>query len=301
MALFFREIAAFAGIVCDVEEIFVVGDLQVFPTTPPDRALVAVTHAPIERVFEFRRPAGQYRQQIDPVERVAGGRSNPGRREAGCGQVHRDGHLIGYAPRLDTARPAADLRHPQPALQQIELAADKWPDFRKPLAAVIAGEYDERVVVARPLANCIKHAADAGIQGLHHFAVDARVSAFGQFGALDLALPCGGLDRGSRPRPVRRRVMEAQEIWFGPRRRRGDPGNCPFTQYIRDVACPLDGDFALVEIVFAAIADMSVVSGEPAHYSKEFVIAALQRAVARQISEMPFPDKRGAIAGAAQQ
>src|SRR5215472_694830 len=95
--------------------------------------------------------------------------------------------------------------------------------------------------------------------------------------------------------------MEAQEIWFGPRRRRGDPGNCPFTQYIRDVACPLDGDFALVEIVFAAIADMSVVSGEPAHYSKELVIAALQRAVARQISEMPFPDKRGAITGAAQQ
>src|SRR6516165_1607254 len=97
MGLFFREIAAFARIVCDVEEIFVVGDLQVFPTTPPYRALVAVTHAPIERAFEFRRPAGQYRQQIDPVERVAVGRSNPGHRETGCGQVHRDGHLVGYA------------------------------------------------------------------------------------------------------------------------------------------------------------------------------------------------------------
>ena len=53
MGLFFREIAAFAGIVFDVEEIFVVGDLQVFPTTAPYRALVAVTHAPIERAFEF--------------------------------------------------------------------------------------------------------------------------------------------------------------------------------------------------------------------------------------------------------
>src|SRR6516162_10967853 len=104
MGLFFREIAAFAGIVCDIEEIFVVGDLQVFPTTPPYRALVAVTHAPIERAFKFGRSAGQYRQQIDPVERVAGGRSNPGHRETGCLQVHRDGHLIGYAPRLDTAQ-----------------------------------------------------------------------------------------------------------------------------------------------------------------------------------------------------
>ena len=74
--------------------------------------LVAVAHAPIERAFEFCRPAGQYRQQIDPVERVAGGGSSSGRSEAGCGQVHRDAHLIGYAPRLDTAGPAADLRYP---------------------------------------------------------------------------------------------------------------------------------------------------------------------------------------------
>src|SRR5215469_9662200 len=112
MGLFLRKIAAFAGIVLDVEEIFVVGNLQVFPTTAPYCALVAVTHAPIERAFEFRRTAGQYRQQIDPVERVAGSRSNPGRRETCCGQVHRDAYLISYAPRLDTAWPAADLRHP---------------------------------------------------------------------------------------------------------------------------------------------------------------------------------------------
>ena len=46
---------------------------------------------------------------------------------------------------------------------------------------------------------------------------------------------------------------------------------------------------------------MRVVAGEPAHDAEEFVIAALQRAVARQISEMPFADQRGAIAGAAQQ
>src|SRR5262249_2062205 len=83
--------------------------------------------------------------------------------------------------------------------------------FRKSLAAVVAREHDERVVVARSLPNCVKHAADAGIQGL--------VAAFGQFSALDLALPRGGLDRGSRPRPMWRRIMEAQEIRFGPRRR----------------------------------------------------------------------------------
>src|SRR4029077_11627360 len=117
--------------------------------------------------------------------------------------------------------------------------------------------------------------ADAAIQRLHHFAVDAGVSALSQFGALDLALPRGGLDRGSRSRPVRCGVMEAQEIWFFHGRRCGNPCNCPFTQYIRDVARPLDWDFALVEIVFTAVADMSVVPSESAHHSKELVIAAL--------------------------
>src|SRR5215831_11568015 len=151
-------------------------------------------------------------------------------------------------------------------------------------------EHNERIVVARSLSNRIKHASDAGIQGLHHFAVDAGVSPFGHFSALDLALPRGGLDRGSRPWPVRCRVMEAQEIWFGPRRRCGDPDNCPVTQDVCDVACSLDRDLALVQVMFAAIADMSVVPGVSAHHSKKLVVAALQGAITRQISEMPFPD-----------
>src|SRR6516162_11833516 len=88
-----------------------------------------------------------------------------------------------------------------------------------------------------------------------------------------------GLDRGSRPRPVRCRVVEAEEIWFGPRRRGSDPGSCPFAQYVRDVACSLDWGLTLVEIVFTAITVMTVVPGKSAHHSEELVIAALQRAV----------------------
>src|SRR5262249_58229414 len=86
--------------------------IKVSRAAPPYRPLIAVAHAPIERAFEFGRSAGQYREQIDPVERIAGIRTDTGRREAGCGQVHRDAHLVGYATRLDPARPAADLRHP---------------------------------------------------------------------------------------------------------------------------------------------------------------------------------------------
>ena len=74
----------------------------------------------------------------------------------------------------------------------------------------------------------------------------------------------------------------------------------PVHSDVRDVACSLDGD-SLGEIVFAAIADMRLVSGGSAHHSEELVVAALQRTATGQISEMPFADKRGAKTGAAQQ
>ena len=81
------------------------------------------------------------------------------------------------------AGPPADLRHPEPAFQQVELAADKRPDFRKPLAAIVAGEHDERIVAAGRLPHRVEHAADAGVEDLHHLAVDAGVAALGDLGA----------------------------------------------------------------------------------------------------------------------
>ena len=46
---------------------------------------------------------------------------------------------------------------------------------------------------------------------------------------------------------------------------------------------------------------MRVVTRKPAHDAEEFIVAALQRAVFRQKSEVPFPDQRGLIADRAQQ
>jgi hypothetical protein len=51
--------------------------------------------------------------------------------------------------------------------------------------------------------------------------------------------------------------MKAEEEGFGPRRRCSDPGSGLLTQYVRDVARLLDGDLAFVEIVFAAVTDVS--------------------------------------------
>ena len=67
-------------------------------------------------------------------------------------------------------------------------------------------------------------------------------------------------------------------------------------QQVGYIACQLDRQFAFVEVGFAALALMCVVTGLAAHDAEEFVIAALQRAVFRQKPEMPFPEQRGAIA-----
>ena len=47
--------------------------------------------------------------------------------------------------------------------------------------------------------------------------------------------------------------------------------------------------------------DQLIVAGEPTHNAEELIVAASQRAVARQVSQMPFADQRSAIARAAQQ
>ncbi len=100
---------------------------------------------------------------------------------------------------------------------------------------------------------------------------------------------------------MRRVVVQAEKI--GPGRAGGGfhVSERPLAQQVGDIACPLDRQFAFVKVGFAALALMRVVTGEPAHDAEEFVIAALQRPVFRQKSEVPFPDQRGAIAGRAQQ
>src|ERR1051325_11449177 len=95
--------------------------------------------------------------------------------------------------------------------------------------------------------------------------------------------------------------MQAQEIRFGLRRRIGYPLRRSLAQHVSDVAGPLRRGLAFIEVVFAAVADMGVVSREPTHHAEELLIAALQRAVSWQIAEMPFPDKGGAVSGAPEQ
>src|ERR1700745_3053290 len=103
--------------------------------------------------------------------------------------------------------------------------------MREALAAISAAEGGKRVLAARAPPDGVEYAADAGVEDLHHLAIDAGVAARGELARLAFALACRRLDGGSGPRPVRGGVMQAQEIGLGPGGRIGDPGGGAIAQH----------------------------------------------------------------------
>src|SRR5215471_2452761 len=180
------EVAALAWIVSEVEQKLPFRHFEVFPIAAAHRPLLAIAHAPIESALGC--VSSQNRQKITAVRRITGRRCNPGSSETGRGQIHRDAHLIGDRTGHQPARPPADLRHSEPAFQQVEFAADKGPDLGETLAAIIAGENDEGLAPGRPTLHCLDDPPDPGIQYLHHLAVNAGRAALGDLRPSALAL-----------------------------------------------------------------------------------------------------------------
>src|SRR5260370_26275861 len=104
--------------------------------------LVAVAHATVEGTLARGCLSGQDRQEITAVERIGGRPRDAGRGETGRGQIHCDAYLIRHLAGHDATRPPADVRHPDPAFQQIKFAADEWPALGKTRAPIVAGEND---------------------------------------------------------------------------------------------------------------------------------------------------------------
>jgi hypothetical protein len=69
-------------------------------------------------------------------------------------------------------------------------------------------------------------------------------------------------------------------------------------QHIGNVADALYWSLAFVKIKLTPIAAMDVVAGEPTHDAEELIVAAPQRAIAREVSQMPFADQRSTVADA---
>ena len=129
-----------------VEQIFVLVDLQVLPAAGEHRALLVVLHAPEQRPLGDGARIAELPHQRDPVARIVGmGRGARGLEE-GRHPVHGDGELLGDRPGGRARRPAHHVGHADAAFHQVHLAADQRPVVGEALAAIVAGEDDDRVV-----------------------------------------------------------------------------------------------------------------------------------------------------------
>jgi hypothetical protein len=79
--------------------------------------------------------------------------------------------------RGNDSAPADDRRNARAALEEIALLNGKRPVVREPLAAVVAGEDDERIALAAGSLERLQHASDARIHVAHHRREDLRRSA----------------------------------------------------------------------------------------------------------------------------
>ena len=100
---------------------------------------------------------------------------------------------------------------------------------------------------------------------------------------------------------MRRGEMKAQQERLLRFRKTVDGLHCPVAEQIGHVAVALDRHLLLMQLVrvrpaAGCIGTMIEVIGRAAENAEEGVVAALERAVVRQIAEMPFADQARAVA-----
>jgi hypothetical protein len=118
--------------------------------------------------------------------------------------------LRAHAAGRDRSRPTCDARHADAALGQVHLAADQRPVVAEALAAVVAGEHDQRVIAQARGVEGIEHAANTFVHLADHLVIDVDRAAVvvRQRRAADLWL---GPAASRLPRPVRRGVVQAEQ------------------------------------------------------------------------------------------
>ena len=192
--------------------------------------------------------------------------------------------------------------HADAAFQQLRLLAAERPGLREALAAVVAGEDDDRVVgQALLLAARRSTRPIGGVQRRHHPAVRGQVAAVVVEDVADLARH--GLVARAFPRPVRRREVQRQEERLC-RLLLADVIDGALGQQVRVVADLVHRHFAFVQVFRHVGPDArlvrEVVDGA-AVVAEEEVVAALQRAEGRQVAQVPLAEQRRAVAVLLQQ
>ena len=198
-------------------------------------------------------------------------------------------------------RPARDTRHADAAFGEVHLAADQRPVVGETLAAVVAGEHDQRVVAQATRIERIEHAADAFVHLADHLVVDMDRAAIQvrQRGTGDLrhraTVP-------RLPRPMRRVVVQAEQEWRVVRRACLQVVDRAVAQQVGQVLPGvIDRLPVLVQIHLALPVEVTEITDTARQRTEVMVVPAFQRAEVRRITEVPLSDQRGAIPGRAQQ
>ena len=220
-----------------------------------------------------------------------------GRREEGGDPVHRDRELRGNAARRDHRRPRGKQRHANAALEQVHLLADERPGVGEALAAVVAGEHDQRVLRGAGRLQRVEDPADAFVHVMNHRAIGLDRAAVQVMNRLGDA-PRLGLVIPRHPRPVRRGVVHAQQERLA---RASDELDRAIADEIGQIAGALDLGPVLEEVVVPARVAMAEVVDPAAQRAEVLGVAALQRTEVRRKAEVPLAGKRRRVAGVAQQ
>ena len=122
--------------------------------------------------------------------------------------------LVADAAGRDAGRPMRDPRHANAAFGQVHLAAHQRPVVAEALAAVVAGEDDQRVVQLPGFLQRIDDPANAFVHVVDHALVGVDVAAV-QVKQVVFDLGCLRMVFARFPRPVRRGVVQAQKEGVG--------------------------------------------------------------------------------------
>ncbi|MCY1545244.1 hypothetical protein D9M68_811750 [compost metagenome] len=183
--------------------------------------------------------------------------------------------LLAHAAGRDRRGPVGDPGHADAAFGQVHLAAHQRPVVGEALAAVVAGEDDQRVVFQSVLAQRGHQLADAFVHVVDHAAVGLHVAAVQVEQVLRHV--GGHVSVVARlPGPVRRGVVQAEQkglAGFRIGRALVNVIDRALREHVGEVAHFVVFVFVDVEVVFAAGRAVGEVVHAAGHDAEERVVA----------------------------
>ena len=148
-----------------------------------------------------------------------------------------------------------------------------------------------------PVVERVEQAADAFVHLADHLLVDADRAA--------VLVADVGVDLGARaavgaalPRPVRRRVVQAQQERLAIGRALAHVGDRMVAQQVGEVAAVAVELLAVLhQVVVAFAVEMAEVADAAGERPDVLLVAALERPEMRRVAQMPLADQGGAVAG----